>query len=170
MASTLRKLFAAMLLLLMLGVSTLGRAELRQSSTTGLDFEKVFFVVNTRHDVQKRFYDRAMSRFARAGLHPSPVSHYQEGQPLLELILDSQALDKSCGDKVLYTRKLALQENVFIQRSPDVRTFSTTWDDGTPPYVTESPSVEQLEADLDRLVDAFIVDYKYANSGKRKSS
>ena len=139
-------------------------AERSISTSTGLDIRKTEFAIITKREFYDRFHNRALERLAKARLilkqrDPDRNLEY----PVLLLTLDPKIM-KDCPGKVLYTRKLEIQENVLTEREPRRRTWATTWFNGVPePLISNDLTVEQLEKELDGLIDGFILDYTVAN-------
>src|SRR3990172_5659249 len=73
------------------------QAERLIPTVTELDFNKVRFVLWTKHEYHERLYARAISQLTEAGLYNksnrSKADTDKEGAPVLELTLDPKPLD-----------------------------------------------------------------------------
>ncbi len=130
----------------------------------GLDLTKVHLVVDGPHEYYEQFFGRVQGHLTQAGLSTTSKRTYSPMEPILRLTLDVQPLGKTLPEHFLYTQKLEVEESVFTERTPKVRTFAVTWYFGSMPEVRDSRiTVEELEKDLDRLIELFILEYQYAN-------
>jgi len=143
------------------------QAEILRSTLLGLDLAKVYLFVETEYQYDERLRNRAISRFATKKLLFNTSTAYKEGDPLLRVTVNWREIDGAGLKKGLYYRKIELAENVVSERTPRIRAWAITASYGLPePIVSDRPTIEQLERDLDSLIDGFIQDYSYAN-GKR---
>jgi hypothetical protein len=147
------------------------RAEIGVPTVTGLSFDDVEFVLWTEYEYHDRLYARAIERFKEAGLYNKTdgIKTPQEKAPELVLRLESAPFGEVCPGKIMYVEKLELWERVRPVRNPQISSWSVTWSFGLPtPSITDKVTIEQLEADLDRLIKEFIIAYKMGNPIKKK--
>ena len=154
-----------------------GEIEKTISSLTGLDFNKVHFMVWTYVEHQKHLYARALKQFYEAGLL-IPGTQIPEGEKVaaLDLTLNIGPAKEFCEGGQLYHRRMKLREDVRPVHHPEVTLPAETWKVGfsiPTNYVplTDSGEIplEQLESDLDRLVFEFIRSYKLGNPQNSKT-
>lgn len=134
------------------------------AATQNLDLTQVQLVVVASLEWQAHLYDRTMALFADAGL-PLPGTAIDGTSPpitTLTLTLAPRSLGDSCPGKVLYKPALSLTEPVIIPRN-SVVIHDISWFLGTDTHVRDPVHISQLEADVDRLVQQFITDYKASN-------
>jgi hypothetical protein len=133
------------------------------SSTEQLDLRQVQLIVVAPDTLKTALHDRALTRFAEAGL-PVLGSHSSQTPPLavLTLTLDPHPIDDLCPGKVLYAPSLALTEPVTIPRT-GATIRDTTWLLETDKEVRGPVDDELITTDLDRFISQFITDYKTAN-------
>ena len=151
--------------LFMVGTLWLSTASNAETFTShGLDLTQVHLVVEGPHEYYERFFERVQGHLTQASLSTTSKRTYSPMEPILRFTLDVQPLDKTLPKHFLYTQKLEVVESVFTERTPKVRAFAVTWYFGSMPEVRNSRiTVEELEKDLDRLIEVFILEYQYAN-------
>lgn len=135
-----------------------------------LNFDMVSFSLWTKHEFHERLYDRAIKKLSESGLYKKTrgAEASSDKNIILKLILRPIPLEEACPEKVLYVKNLELIEEVVPKRNPKILIpFVVTWSYGLPtPYITDDVSIDQLEADLDALLNVFIMSYKMGNPKK----
>lgn len=130
-----------------------------------LNFSQVHFYVRTQPDLEKRLTTRALARFQKAGLTPAdPGNKSSRVIATLILTLDPRPLGPICPGKVMYDNRLQLFEDVVLARNSEMNVEAITWSlaPGVPSIANPMP-IEQVEQDLDKYIDQFIVAYKLGN-------
>jgi hypothetical protein len=139
-------------------------AEILVSTLYGLDLAKVALYVKTEDKYHERLSNRIVSRLAAKNLSINTTRAFKQGDPLLQVTLDWELIDDPGVKKGLYYRNIELSESVVTERIPHVRAWTNTASVGLPePIVSDRPTIEQLERDLDWLLDEFIKVYLDAN-------
>jgi hypothetical protein len=133
--------------------------------TQDLDLSQVQLFVVAAPEFKERLYNRAIILFAKADLPlPPRAQAYSTFGATLKLTLKTTLLGATCPGNVLYEPSLALIEQVIVPRNSEVM-HDITWLTGSGSQARAPVSVEELEADLDRLVQTFITNYKRGNPG-----
>jgi hypothetical protein len=89
---------------------------------------------------------------------------FKQRDPSLQVTLDWEPVNDVGVNKGLYYRTIVLSESVVTERVPRVRAWTSTAMAGLQePTVSNRPTIEQLERDLDWLLDEFIKVYLDAN-------
>lgn len=110
---------------------------------------------------------RVEQKFQKAGMKFGGIA--QQGTPCVCLIFQVTPVEGIEG-KSMYFRKLEIQEDVLIERLPGRRFYTTTYEIGFgSPILVDTPTIEQIEKDLDSLVDGFIEDHRVWNSKRNRS-
>lgn len=143
-------------------------AEVLVSTLYGLDLATVTLYVQTEDKYHERLQNRIVSRLAAKRLSINTTRAFKQGDPSLNVTLDWEPIADAGVNKGLYYRKIELFEGVVTERIPHVRAWAVTAASGLPePIVSDRPTIERLERDLDWLLDDFIKVYLDAN-GKRE--
>jgi hypothetical protein len=139
-------------------------AEILVSTLYGLDLAKVTLYLKTEDEHYERLHNRIVSRFAAKKLSVNTSKAFKQGDPLLTVTMDWAPIDDPGVKKGLYYRMIDLSESVVTERIPHVRAWTSTAMSGLQePVVSDRPTIEQLERDLDWLLDEFIKVYLDAN-------
>jgi hypothetical protein len=147
---------------------TTAHAEILVSTLYGLDLAKVTLSVKTEDKYHERLRTRIVSRLAAKNLSINTTRVFKQGDPSLQVTLDWEQIDDPGVKRGLYYRNIELSESVVTERVPHVRAWTSTASVGLQePIVSDRPTIEQLERDLDWLLDEFIKVYLDAN-GKRE--
>jgi hypothetical protein len=139
-------------------------AEILVSTLYGLDFANVTLYLKTEGEHYERLHQRIVSRLAAKKLSMNTTAPFKQGDPLLVVTLDWEPIDDPAVKKGLYYNKIELFESVVSKRTPHVRAWTSTALYGfQEPTVSDRPTIEQIERDLDWLLDGLIKDYSDAN-------
>lgn len=140
------------------------------STVSGLDFDKVAFLIITRPEFRERLNKRADDQLTKAGLlKPNRTGPNPERPAALILTLNPISLDEISPGKIMYVQKIELWEEISPLRNPEVHFQGITWSYGNSnPTITDKVTVGQLEDDLDRFMSEFIRSYKMGRSVPRK--
>ncbi len=104
---------------------------------------------------------RVELKFQKAGMKFGGIA--QQGTPCVCLTFQVTSVEGFEG-KSMYFWKPEIQESVLIERLPGRRFYATTYEIGFgPPILVDTPTIEQIEKDLDSLVDDFIEDHRVWN-------
>ncbi len=134
------------------------------STLYGLDLAKVTLYLKTESEHHERLHNRILSRLATKKLLINTTKAFKQGDPLLEVTLDWEPIDEPGVKRGLYYRNIELSESVVTERVPHVRAWTSTASVGLQePIVSDRPTIEQLERDLDWLLDEFMKVYLDAN-------
>ncbi len=172
-----RLLFIGIPLLILAGGTVPGdgggvQAEVAIPTVTGLDFDKVEFVLWTQHEYHDQLYARAIEQFRKAGLYSRTdgTETHQDKIATLTLALDVTPLDETSPAKFMYKKKLELREEVIPTRNPKVHFSAVTWSLASQePISTDRVTLEQLKDDLDQMLYQFILAYKMGNPSKNNN-
>ena len=138
--------------------------EALRSTLYGLDLATVTLYVVADPKYDERLRSRILSRLTGKKLSINSTRPFKQGEPLLQVTLNWEPIDELGPNKGLYYRKIDLSESVVTERMPRVRAWASTASYGIPePIISDRPTIEKLERDLDWLLDAFIKDYSDAN-------
>jgi hypothetical protein len=135
-------------------------------TTRGLNFDKITFLVLTEPRFRERLRLRAIGQLTKAGIYNKKNEAILNSEKLgtLRLTLETRPLNEECTGKFMYKENLELWETVHPERNPSLRVHSVTWSYGlATPAVVDKVTIEQLEADLDKLIFEFIRAYKMGN-------
>lgn len=142
-------------------------AEILVSTLYGLDLANVTLYVETEDKYHERLRNRILSRLAAKQLSINTTTAFKQGDPSLHVTLNWEQIDDVGSKKGLYYRTIVLSESVVTERTPHVRAWTSTAMSGLQePIVSDRPTIEQLERDLDWLLDDFIKVYLDANRKK----
>ena len=135
-------------------------------TVSGLDFNKVSFWVDTQPEYTEKLMSFGIKKLTEAGLYTKPYDSVPHSERLAALILTLNPIsigEKSPG-KVLYIQKLELWEDVSPVRNTKLTVQSVTWSYGLPiPIIKDRVTINELEADADRLLSEFIRSYRMGN-------
>ena len=140
------------------------QAEMLRSTLYGLDLATVTLYLVTDPKYDERLRSRILSRLAVKKLSINSTRPFKQGEPLLQVTLNWESIDDFGSKKGLYYRMIDLSENVVTERTPRVRAWASTALSGFhEPIVSDQPTIEQLEKDLDWLLEEFLKVYLDAN-------
>lgn len=134
-------------------------------TVAGLDFDTVYFDVDTQPEFTKELYSYGLEKLEKAGLIRQENRDKKRVSTLI-LTLNPIPLGEKAPGKVMYLKKLELIENVSIMRNPKITTPASTWKyESVVPQIADADAVtiKQLEADADRFLFEFIRAYKIGN-------
>ena len=138
----------------------------------GLDFAKVRFLVYAPREFRDRLRERAEKQL-EAELGPRDMNAESVGTMILDLycgpsvIADHEILQ--CRRGLEFEERVVAVRNLKMGEGNRPWAWATTWSyHSTMPDIRESISIEELEAEADKLIKEFIVGYKLGRWWKKK--
>ena len=147
-----------------------------------LKIEQIQLSINFAGDFQsgwrERLYHRADEVVGAADLHFAPVSNpLQVGKARLKITIMAINLEEgspyaefgllgTCQGKGawLFDSKMDLLDWTYAPRNPDIPMLTSIWGQYRPlPIIKDQVTYEELESELVKLLNHFIVEYKLAN-------
>ena len=139
---------------------------------TGLDFAKVRFLVYAPREFRDRLRERAEKQL-EAELGPRDMNAESVGSLILNFNCKPRMIAGHelfrCNNKLEFEERVVAVRNLKMGEGNRPWAWATTWSyHSTMPDIRESISIEELEAEADKLIKEFIVGYKLGRWWKKK--